>query len=131
MDSPADQQDAAMPGEGAVRLCASSELSDGGRGVRFVVPSKTGLSVPAFAVRHQGRVHAYLNRCAHVPMELDLQEGRFFDLSGDYLICATHGAMYEPADGRCIAGPCHGASLTALHVVEHADAVFWLPSPSQ
>lgn len=64
-------------------------------------------------------------------MELDLKEGRFFDLSGDYLICATHGAMYEPADGRCIAGPCHGASLTALHVVEHADAVFWLPSPSQ
>ena len=48
----------------------------------------------AFAVRFRGRVRAFLNRCGHLPVELDWEEGRFFDASGLYLICATHGALY-------------------------------------
>jgi hypothetical protein len=37
---------------------------------------------PRFCDSLQGRVYAYLNRCAHVPMEMDYQAGRFFDDSG-------------------------------------------------
>jgi len=46
-----------------------------------------------------GKVYAYLNRCTHVPMEMDYQPNRFFDLTGHWLMCATHGAMYPPETG--------------------------------
>ncbi len=99
-------------------------LQDGGAGVRFEVQVKQathgGLSaptLPAFAVKHGGQVYAYLNQCAHVAMEMDWQAGQFFDFDAQYIMCATHGALYEPATGRCIAGPCVGKQLKpiALH----------------
>ncbi len=65
-------------GDGARLLCAGSDLADGGDGVRFEIEHK-GETVPAFAIRHGGRVYAYLNRCAHIAMELDWNPGKFFD----------------------------------------------------
>jgi len=106
------------------KVCASNSLQEGGRGVRFLV-EYGGRFVPAFAVRHTGRVAAYLNRCAHKLVELDWQEGEFFDIEHHYLVCATHGALYDPASGVCVSGPCRGAALTAVSVRE-ADGVVWL-----
>ena len=60
---------------------------------------------PAFVIRYDGTVYAYVNRCAHVSVELDWIEGEFFDLTGLYLICSTHGATYLPESGRCVARP--------------------------
>jgi nitrite reductase/ring-hydroxylating ferredoxin subunit len=68
---------------------------------------------------------AYLNRCAHKLVELDWQEGEFFDAEHRYLVCATHGAMYDPASGVCVDGPCRGAVLTAVPV-RVADGAVWL-----
>lgn len=104
-------------------ICASAELVEGGRGVRFTV-DRNGVSEPAFAVRFGGRVHAYLNRCAHLSVELDWQPGRFFDDSGLYLICATHGALYAPESGRCRGGRCNGKGLMAVSVTEHDGRIF-------
>lgn len=104
-------------------ICASSALLDGGDGVRFEVPGYGGPQ-PAFVVRHEGEVHAFLNRCAHVPVELDWMPGKFFDLTGFYLICAVHGAQYELGRGRCVIGPCKGRSLTKLAVAEHDGGVY-------
>lgn len=104
-------------------ICASEALRDGEEGVRFIVARVTG-GMPAFAIRYRGKVYAYLNRCAHVPIELDWMPGRFFDHSGLYLICATHGALYEPESGYCVAGPCRGARLQAIAVVERDGGVF-------
>ena len=98
-------------------ICHSRELVERGRGVRFNV-SRHGEVVPAFAVRFNGKVHAYLNRCAHRSLELDLNEGDFFDPFGDHLICATHGARYAPTSGACVGGPCLGAGLVKLPVIE-------------
>jgi nitrite reductase/ring-hydroxylating ferredoxin subunit len=100
------------------RICASDELVDGGRGLRFTIDRNAGEEV-AFAVRFGGRVHAYLNRCGHVPVELDWQQGEFFDSSGLYLICATHGALYAPDSGRCLGGRCNGKGLVTVSVREH------------
>ena len=109
-------------------ICASDALIDGGPGVRFDVPNaqKVGSdkTAPAFAIRFHGRVHAYLNRCGHVPVELDWQAGEFFDYSGLYLICATHGALYAPETGRCTAGRCNGKGLQKLDIGEHDGQVF-------
>ena len=89
-------------------ICASADLVDSGDGVRFDI-SVRGKSEPAFAVRYDGKVYAYRNRCAHMPMELDWKPGKFFDAEGLLLICSTHGAIYEPDTGRCSGGPCGGA----------------------
>lgn len=104
-------------------ICASAALVDGGMAVRFSV-ERQGVAEPAFAIRFRGKVHAYFNRCAHVPVELDWQEGRFFDDSGLYLICATHGALYEPESGECMGGRCNGKGLIPLAVAEHDDNVY-------
>lgn len=100
------------------RICASADLIDGARGIRFTV-DRHGVREPAFVVRYHGQVRAYLNRCGHVPVELDWQPGEFFDHSGLYLICATHGALYAPESGRCLGGRCNGRDLVALAVIEH------------
>lgn len=103
-------------------ICPSGRLTDGGRGVRFTVRHQ-GALVPAFVIRHQGSVHAYLNRCAHKLTELDWEPGEFFDRERRYLVCATHGALYEPDSGLCVAGPCRGARLVRLPVRETAAGV--------
>ncbi len=104
-------------------ICASVEVTDGGKGVRFEIPTESGLQ-PAFVVRHGGQVYGYINRCAHIGVELDWQPGEFFDDSGLYLVCATHGAAYLPDSGECIAGPCRGARLTRLDIHEHDGVVY-------
>lgn len=108
-------------------ICASTDLQEGGQGVRFVV-SRYDQEVPAFAVRFQGEVRAYLNRCTHVPIELDWQQGEFFDHTKLYLVCATHGALYAPESGHCLGGRCNGRGLTPVAVEERDGAVYFLES---
>jgi nitrite reductase/ring-hydroxylating ferredoxin subunit len=104
-------------------ICASTQAEEGGTGVRFTV-ERYGREEPAFLVRYDGRVHAYLNRCAHVPVQLDWVEGEFFDMSGLYLVCSTHGAAYLPDNGRCVLGPCSGRSLVRLRVEEREGNIY-------
>jgi nitrite reductase/ring-hydroxylating ferredoxin subunit len=106
-------------------ICASGDLLEAGTGVRFEV-EYFGETAPAFAVRYRGRVYGYLNRCAHVAMELDWRAGEFFDLQGRDLICSTHGATYAADTGRCLGGPCGGASLVALRLEERGGQVYFM-----
>jgi len=106
-----------------VPVCASASLVDGGDGVLFTV-ERYGKSEPAFVIRHEGAAHAYLNRCGHIPVELDWQPGKFFDDSGLYLICSTHGAMYSPQSGRCLGGRCNGKGLIPLGVIERDGHIY-------
>lgn len=104
-------------------ICRSDALLEGGDACRFELVL-AGEPVPAFAQRWQGRVHAYVNRCAHVPIELDWNPGKLLDASGRYLICAAHGALYAPDSGECVAGPCVGQRLQALQVCEDDGLVY-------
>lgn len=104
-------------------ICASGDLVEGGKGVRFETVVE-GETVPAFVVRFNGRACAYINRCAHVPIEMDWMEGEFFDDAGAYLICSTHGAVYAPDSGHCLGGPCVGKHLTPLPVLEKDGQVY-------
>jgi nitrite reductase/ring-hydroxylating ferredoxin subunit len=104
-------------------ICASGDLVDGKDGVRFETIN-AGQSAPAFVIRHHGKAYAYLNRCGHVPVEIDWQQGKFFDHSGIYLICATHGALYAPNSGQCLAGKCAGRGLKALAVIERDNGIY-------
>ncbi len=106
-------------------ICPSASVTECGRGVRFTVEGAKG-PVPAFVVRHAGKVRGYLNRCAHVGVELDAQPGEFFDLAGLYLLCTTHGAAYVPATGYCVKGPCKGLSLSKIALDECDGNIYLL-----
>ena len=105
-------------------ICPAAALADSAKGVRFEV-EYFGERAPAFVVRYKGVVHGYLNRCAHVAMELDWQEGVFFDSAGYDLLCSTHGATYDAASGRCVGGPCNGTPLVKLLVEERDGMVYF------
>jgi len=109
-----------------IPICASDEVHEGGNGVRFPVTAG-GEDAVGFIVRHQGVVRGFLNRCAHVPIELDWNPGVFFESSGAYLMCSTHGALYIPSTGKCAGGPCRGGSLRTITVIEIDNQVFWQP----
>ncbi|NHZ61019.1 Rieske 2Fe-2S domain-containing protein [Massilia sp. CCM 8694] len=116
-----------MMGEpGEVLVCTSGQVLEGGRGVRFGVLA-FGDKATGFVVRHKGTVYAYLNRCAHVPIELDWAEGEFFESSGVYLMCSTHGAIYVPESGFCAGGPCKGGRLRPIGVREQDGQIYWQP----
>lgn len=76
-------------------LCDSAALQECGDAVLFEV-LEWGQSAPAFAVRFDNVALAYLNRCAHVPAEMDWQPGKFWDMDKRFIICAVHGALYDP-----------------------------------
>ncbi|PXX49070.1 Rieske (2Fe-2S) protein [Aquitalea magnusonii] len=114
-----------MAADTARLICASADLQDSGRAVRFTLDGADGKPLSALALRYQGRVYGYINACRHIPIELDLQDGNVFDLSGQYLVCSMHGALYLPNNGRCVGGPCRGHGLQALPLHE-ADGQVWL-----
>lgn len=105
-------------------ICDSAALEEGGKGIRFPLTAG-GEDATGFVVRYQGVVYGYLNRCAHIPIELDWNEGDFFEADGRYLICSTHGAIYLPETGRCAGGPCRGGRLRTIVVTEKDNQVFW------
>ncbi|MBI1889665.1 MAG: Rieske 2Fe-2S domain-containing protein [Burkholderiales bacterium] len=109
-----------------ITICASDELLEGGKGKRFRVTAG-GEDTTGFVVRYDGVVRGYLNRCAHVPIELDWNEGDFFDMSGLYLMCSTHGAIYLPESGRCAGGPCRGGRLRPITIIEQQGQIYWQP----
>ncbi|PPE67981.1 2Fe-2S ferredoxin [Caldimonas caldifontis] len=116
--------DARMTG---IELCASSELAERGKAVLFDV-LLWNESVRAFALRFEGRAVAYVNRCAHVPTEMDWQPGEFLDDSREWIICSIHGAIYDPRTGECLGGPCLRSRLIEVPVMERDGKVYWYPS---
>jgi nitrite reductase/ring-hydroxylating ferredoxin subunit len=98
-------------------ICPRADLVDGGRAARFQFEFD-GRVVQAFAIAYDSKVFAYANSCPHRGTELDWQHGEVFDESGLYLVCATHGALFEADTGRCVGGPCQGASLVRLAINE-------------
>ena len=57
-------------------LCPSADLAERGRALVFDV-LLWGQPARAFVLRHDGVLRGYINRCAHVPVEMDWQPGEF------------------------------------------------------
>jgi len=111
------------------------DLEEGGKGLRFDVISLKAAAnkpgtigegdvIPAFLVRYDYQVFGYLNRCGHIAVQLDYMPGEFFSDDGQTLVCATHGAEYEPDTGKCLGGPCFGVGLEPLKIKELDGQVY-------
>jgi len=103
-------------------ICNSHAVVEREHGLRFALP-ELGERVTGFVIRYNGLIHAYVNQCAHLSVELDWNEGDFFDLTKNYVVCATHGAQYQPETGYCVMGPCKGRSLQAIQVTERNNKI--------
>lgn len=76
-----------------------------------------------FAVKRDGMLYVYQNRCPHLGIELEWQEDKFLDSEDALIQCCTHGALFIIETGECIAGPCVGDSLNQLPIHIDGDTV--------
>lgn len=95
-------------------ISAVGELAPG-KSKKFTM-RRGGREFEALLVNYEGNHFAYVNRCPHTGMTLDWVDNQFFSSDNRYLMCATHGAVFEPPSGECIWGPCVGLSLQRLPI---------------
>lgn len=99
-------------------LCRLSEIEDG---------EARGLDVDGqryLVVRQQQNLFIYRNQCPHLGIPLDWQPNQFWDADGEFLRCATHGALFLPDTGECISGPCAGSFLSSVRFTQRGDRVY-------
>ncbi|MGF6441769.1 Rieske (2Fe-2S) protein [Paraburkholderia youngii] len=99
------------------QLCPLADVPDGG--ARVV--DATAAGVPVVVVRRGEQVWAYANRCPHFSVPLDFEPGGVLCYRSQVLMCAHHSALFRFEDGRCIEGPCAGASLDAVKIAVDGD----------
>jgi nitrite reductase/ring-hydroxylating ferredoxin subunit len=110
----------------SIPLCRADALQDGAaRGFRL--RDANGREVRIFAVRRGEAVRAYVNRCPHRGTPLDWVPDQLLDRTGRYLVCATHGALFQVEDGVCVSGPCFGDQLTPVPLAT-VDGVLHAPA---
>jgi nitrite reductase/ring-hydroxylating ferredoxin subunit len=110
----------ARPPAGAP-LCALDDLQDpGSRGFLYRAGESLFLG---FVVRQGGAVRGYVDRCPHAGMPLALMPDRYLTREGDLIVCSSHGALFRPADGLCVGGPCAGKALAPWPVTVEDGAV--------
>ncbi len=98
------------------------------KGINFEI-STGETKLHGFAIKYQGQIHAFENRCPHLGTQLDWLPGMFMDEHQKHIICSTHGALFEPESGRCVMGPCQGQGLTKLAIeVNSATMIVTLPT---
>lgn len=108
-------------------LCAAADLAERGTARVFDL-LLWGRPARGFVLRFDGRVVGYVNRCLHVPVEMDWQPGEFLDHDRRWIVCSIHGASYDPTDGGCIGGPCGRGRLLRIELAERDGQVYWYSS---
>ena len=89
-------------------LCSIHDLEEG-QSLGFDLPDN-----PVFAIRKDGEIYVYQNKCPHLGINLEFMENDFLDMDGALIQCSTHGALFEIESGHCLVGPCQGDHLTAV-----------------
>ena len=95
-------------------LCALNSLADPGSRAFEVEADGTKHSI--FVVRQGVQAYGYRNDCPHLGAKLNVAADTFLDADGQHIRCALHGALFNITDGRCVAGPCKGQSLTRIDI---------------
>jgi nitrite reductase/ring-hydroxylating ferredoxin subunit len=91
-----------------------------GESSRFAF-ERNGERLEGFVLRHEVGLFAYLNRCPHWAVDLDLGDGRFYAADIDRIYCKNHGALFRVPDGVCDHGPCLDRALESFAVELDGD----------
>ncbi len=57
-----------------------------------------------FYALDDGTVVGYFNRCGHIGVPMDFDDGEFLDTNG-FVMCRIHGARYDLRTGEPVLGP--------------------------
>ncbi len=108
-------------------LCRREEIPDGGaKGVDLGAAYEPR---EIFLLREGDAVYGYVNSCPHMGTPLEMVDDQFVNEDG-FIVCSTHGALFEIDDGACIAGPCMGDFLTPVQLdVNHEGKVMLISLP--
>ena len=106
-------------------VCALDELEDPGSRAFAIGPGDWPLS--GLVVRRGAAVYGYQNRCPHAGHPLNLAPHEFLTADRSLVLCRSHGALFDIATGRCVAGPCIGRGLRPIPVEVVGDAVLVAP----
>jgi nitrite reductase/ring-hydroxylating ferredoxin subunit len=110
-------------------LCRSDEIAEGeARGI--ALPG--GRRPKVIVTRRHGELYAYWDACPHygdTPMAW--RTNQYLNAGRDRIVCASHGAEFDIATGRCVLGAALGRALTRAPIAIHASGdIFLLPTPS-
>ncbi len=110
-DAQLNLANAARPAAG-VTLCAVDDIAaTGGKSFRY----RQGEDVfMGLVIRFDGQVRGYVDSCPHFGWPLAYDDAHIF--AGEHLICTGHGALFQPLDGMCVAGPCLNEAMAAWPV---------------
>ena len=101
-----------------MRLCHVDEVPDGGaRG--FGAPGAAQATL--FVVRRGEQLRGWRDACPHHGTPLPWRKDAYLDASGSHIVCAAHGALFDPLTGICTLGPCLGDALTPVALEVHPD----------
>lgn len=95
-------------------LCQLEDIEDG-EAKEFSYRNNSEIH-DIFIQRMGNDIFAYLNVCPHAGTPLNMETGEFMEKSGKYIMCHTHGALFELENGLCVAGPCNGDRLQAVDI---------------
>ncbi|QIL74413.1 Rieske (2Fe-2S) protein (plasmid) [Diaphorobacter sp. HDW4B] len=106
-----------------MRLCHVSEVHNGvSRGF-----DAQGVGHPTvFVVRVADQLRAWRDACPHHGTPLPWRTDAYLDASGTHIVCAAHGALFDPLTGICTLGPCLGDALTPVPIEVHPDGSVYL-----
>lgn len=100
-------------------LCQLSDIEDGQAKGFTLGDGEARRDI--FVVREGDAVYGYVNSCPHQGTPLDWTPDTFISEETGLILCATHGAQFEIADGLCVAGPCQGDRLKPVAVAVDAE----------
>jgi nitrite reductase/ring-hydroxylating ferredoxin subunit len=111
------------PGNSNRKLVAAVGEIEHGKSKKFTL-RRGQRELEALLVNYEGNHFAYMNRCPHTGITLDWVNNQFFSSDNRYLMCATHGAVFEPPTGECVWGPCFGLSLQHVPIEIEAGQIY-------
>lgn len=97
-----------------VQLCLLAELDP--TGCREFRLGAGDWPVHGFVVRAGSEVRAYVNRCPHQLLRMNVMPDDLLTADRRYIVCEMHDALFEKDSGLCIAGPCLGRQLWTLPI---------------
>jgi nitrite reductase/ring-hydroxylating ferredoxin subunit len=95
-------------------VCALADIPD--PGARGFSPPGARFPDEYFLVRRGDALRAYRNVCPHAGNFLNWKADAFLTRDKTRIMCSAHGALFDPASGACVAGPCIGRSLESVPV---------------